>query len=238
MATLYSDILMDPQTGDLAIDKGLELIDSNQVSLRQRLWMRFNTWKGSWYFDELFGFPYMDFLSKKVMKTVLDNKIMEVARQEPDVLNIVNFQSTMDRRSRTYQAFFEVVTKENEIVRLAFVGLDQFTYPQPDSGTTSLCDDEGWIKWANKLYYLINFRLPRTGDATWWNQYAGPEMENPIPVGSLLTQDKDLLMTEAEQTINRNTWTLAPDEREYSGVIATSNDEAIANQSGRAIDVN
>lgn len=45
-------------------------------------------------------------------------------------------------------------------------------------------------------------------------------------------------MTEAEQTINRNTWTLAPDEREYSGVIATSNDEAIANQSGRAIDVN
>lgn len=238
MPTLYSDFLIDPATGDLDIRSGLQVIESNQMSLRQRLWMRFNTWKGSWYWDETFGMPYTDYIGKKVMKTILDNKIRSIAREEPDVLNIINFESTMDRRSRTYQAFFEVVTKENEIVRIAFIGFDQFEYPQPEAGSTSLCDDEGWIKWANKLYYLINFRLPHTGDATWWSEWAGPEMENPIPVGSLLSQDKDLLLTDADQTINRNSFKTTVDEREFSGVISTTDGEAIANQSDRGIDVN
>lgn len=238
MPTLYSDFLIDPTTGDLDIRSGLQVIESNQISLRQRLWMRFNTWKGSWYWDETFGFPYLEYIGKKVMKTILDNKIRSIAREEPDVLNIINFESTMDRRSRTYQAFFEVVTKENEIVRIAFIGFDQFEYPQPEAGSTSLCDGEGWIKWANKLYYLINFRLPRTGDATWWSEYAGPEMENPIPVGSLLSQDKDLLLTDADQTINRNNFKTTVDEREFSGVLTTTDGEAIANQSDRGIDVN
>lgn len=238
MPTLYSDFLIDPATGDLDIRSGLQVIESNQISLRQRLWMRFNTWKGSWYWDETFGMPYTDYIGKKVMKTILDNKIRSIAREEPDVLNIINFESTMDRRSRTYQAFFEVVTKENEIVRIAFIGFDQFEYPQPEAGSTSLCDDEGWIKWANKLYYLINFRLPHTGDATWWSEWAGPEMENPIPVGSLLSQDKDLLLTDADQTINRNSFKTTVDEREFSGVISTTDGEAIANQSDRGIDVN
>lgn len=238
MPTLYSDFLIDPTTGDLDIRSGLQVIESNQMSLRQRLWMRFNTWTGSWYFDETFGFPYLSFIGKKVMKTVLDNKIRSIAREEPDVLNIINFESTMDRRSRTYQAFFEVVTKENEIVRIAFIGFDQFEYPQPEAGSTSLCDDEGWIEWANKLYYLINFRLPRTGDATWWSEWAGPEMENPIPVGSLLSQDKELLLTDADQTLNRNNFQIIPDEREFSGVLTTTDGEAIANQSDRGIDVN
>lgn len=238
MPTLYSDFLIDPATGDLDIRSGLQVIESNQISLRQRLWMRFNTWKGSWYWDETFGMPYTDYIGKKVMKTILDNKIRSIAREEPDVLNIINFESTMDRRSRTYQAFFEVVTKENEIVRIAFIGFDQFEYPQPEAGSTSLCDDEGWIKWANKLYYLINFRLPHTGDAAWWSEWAGPEMENPIPVGSLLSQDKDLLLTDADQTINRNNFKTTVDEREFSGVISTTDGEAIANQSDRGIDVN
>lgn len=238
MPTLYSDFLIDPATGDLDIRSGLQVIESNQMSLRQRLWMRFNTWKGSWYWDETFGMPYTDYIGKKVMKTILDNKIRSIAREEPDVLNIINFESTMDRRSRTYQAFFEVVTKENEIVRIAFIGFDQFEYPQPEAGSTSLCDDEGWIKWANKLYYLINFRLPHTGDAIWWSEWAGPEMENPIPVGSLLSQDKDLLLTDADQTINRNNFKTTVDEREFSGVISTTDGEAIANQSDRGIDVN
>lgn len=204
MATLYADILMDPVTGDLDVSKGLQIIDSNQVSLRQRLWLRFNIWTGDWYFDETFGFPYRAYLSKKVMKTILDNKIKEVTRQEPDVLEITNFDSVMDRTTRSYQAFFEVMTKEQEIVRIAFVGTDEYSYPIPDEGQTTLCDDEGWIEWANKLYYLINFRLPRTGDATWWNTWADPNMENPIPVGSLQDGNDNLILTEEGSTLNRN----------------------------------
>lgn len=200
MATLYSDFLIDPVTGDLDVSQGLQLIESNQVSLRQRLWMRFNVWTGDWYFDESFGFPYRAYLSKKVMKTILDNKIKEVARMEPDVLEITSFDSKMDKTTRSYQAFFEVTTRENEVVLLAFVGEEEYSYPMAEDGRAVLCDDEGWIKWANKLYYLINFRLPVTGDATWWNTWAG-NAEGIAP-GSIVTQDGRAIVTQDDKTIN------------------------------------
>lgn len=201
MATLYSDFLMDPVTGDLDVSTGLQLIDSNQVSLRQRLWLRFNVWAGDWYFDETFGFPYRTYISKKVMKTVLDNKIKEITRLEPDVLEIADFQSVMDHTTRSYSAFFEVLTKEQEIVRIAFVGGDDYYYPTPNPETTTLCGNEGWIPWGNKLYYLINFRLPKTGDATWWNTWTG-DMENPVPPGTLLTRKSDPVVTPGDKAIN------------------------------------
>lgn len=178
MPTLYSDFAIDPATGDLDVSTGLRLLESNVDSLRQRLWMRFNVWTGDWYFDETFGFPYRTYLSKKVMKTILDNKIKAVARLEPDVIDIPTFQSVIDRKTRTYQAYFEVTTSEQEIVRLAFVGSEDFGYPTPDDGTATLCDDNGWIPWGNKLYYLINFRLPQIGDTTWWNTWAGDDVDH------------------------------------------------------------
>lgn len=202
MATLYSDFLIDPVTGDLDVSKGLTLIEDNQVSLRQRLWLRFNVWTGDWYFNESFGFPYRAYLSKKVMKTILDNKIKDVARLEPDVMEITSFDSIMDRTTRSYQAFFEVTTTENEIVRLAFVGDEEYKYPMADVGQAVLCDDEGWIKFANKLYYLINFRLPITGDATWWNTWAGDT--SGVPAGSILTQDNYPITTQDDRTLNVN----------------------------------
>lgn len=68
-------------------------------------------------------------------------------------------------------AYFEVVTREQEIVRIAFSGSDSYAFPKPTDSLTSLCDSQGWVTWANKLYQLINFRLPATGDATWINQW-------------------------------------------------------------------
>ena len=200
MATLYSDLLLDPTTMDLDVSQGLQLVESNVTSLRQRLWMRFNVWTRSWYFDESFGFPYRAYLSKKVLKTVLDNKIKEVTRMEPDVLEIRNFNSSMDRVSRSYQAFFEVVTKEQEVVRIAFIGEDEFYYPTAGEGSTTLCDNEGWIEWSNKLYYLINFRLPITGDATWWNTWAGNT--SGVSAGSIVTESGYPIVTQDNKTIN------------------------------------
>lgn len=206
MGTLYADLALDPSTMDLDVRNGLRIIDTNLESLRQRLYLRFNIWQRAWYFDETFGFPFADFLSKKVLKAVLDNKIKEACRSEPDVRDVINFKSVMDAGSRSYQAFFDVITVEDETISLAFVGLDGYTYPTPDDGQTSLCNDEGWLVWAEKLYYLINFRLPRTGDATWWNSWSGEnDLSNPIPVGSIMTRkQKKLLLDKFGNTLNRN----------------------------------
>ncbi len=176
MATQFKDLLLDPLTGDLDFgspgDRGMRLALTNQLSLRQRLYLRFAVWAGDWYFDETFGFPYRTFVGKKTVKAVLDGRIKSEVRQEPDVLQIIDFQSTMDVVSRSYKCFFTVVTAEGEEINLAFVGEDEYQYPTPPESNVQLCGDEGVIiNFKNKLYYLINFRLPKYGDSTWVNTW-------------------------------------------------------------------
>lgn len=176
MATQFKDLLLDPLTGDLDFgapgDRGMKVVLTNQLSLRQRLYLRFAIWAGDWYFDETFGFPYRTFIGKKTVKAVLDGRIKSEVRQEPDVLQIIDFQSTMDVVSRSYKCYFTVVTAEGEEVNLAFVGEDQYQYPTPPAGNVQLCGDDGAIiNFKNKLYYLINFQLPKYGDRTWVNTW-------------------------------------------------------------------
>jgi len=176
MSTLYKDFLLDPLTGDLSFDstdkKEMVLTPTNQLSLRQRLYLRFSVWLGDWYFDDTFGFPYRTFVGKKTVKSVLDGRIKQEVRQEPDVLQILDFTSTMDVASRSYECYFTVYTQEEEEINLAFVGSDKYEYPTPPESNTSLCGDEGAaIEFKNKLYYLVNFRLPKYGDSTWENTW-------------------------------------------------------------------
>jgi hypothetical protein len=188
MPTLFSDFTLDA-SGDLDFsDGGIGLIESNQVSLRQRLYIRFNVWTGDWYFDESFGFPYRTFISKKTMKAVLDNRIKDTVRLEPDVMSIVDFRSVMKSASRSYECYFTVITQEGEEVSLAFLGSDPYQYPTPPEGNVTLCgDDNQFINWQNKLYYLINFRLPIYGDATWYNTWSG---QGPISRSRILIDQK------------------------------------------------
>jgi len=173
VATQFKDFALDPLTGDLDLSGGqMNLILTNQKSLRQRLFLRFAIWNGDWFFDDTFGFPYRAFIAKKTVKSVLDARIKKEVRLEPDVINITDFNSEMDVVSRSYQCYFTVSTEEGEEVNLAFVGSDPYLYPTPPEGGASLCGDESEvITFKNKLYYLINFQLPRYGDKTWVNTW-------------------------------------------------------------------
>lgn len=176
MATQFKDFLLDPLTGDLSFgditSRGMNIVTENQMSLRQRLYLRFAIWGGDWYFDEAFGFPYRTFISRKVIKAVLDGRIKSEVRQEPDILEITDFVSTMNVSSRTYSCYFTVVTAEGDEINLSFQGGDEFYYPTPKEGNVQLCGDGiDVIEFKNKLYYLINFRLPQYGDSTWINNW-------------------------------------------------------------------
>lgn len=203
MPTLFSDLALDPVTGDLDLSgNGLNTIESNQISLRQRLVVRFNVWQGEWFFDELLGFPYNVYISKKVMKAVLDNKIRETVNLEPDVLQIQDFRSTMDVIRRRYAAYFDVLTREGDTISIAFSGDDDYFYPTPNEESIRLCGDEGWIRWQNKLYYQINFRLPYYGDGTWWNKWK-PDPNPNVGDGYLLTENDEIITTEDDYPLVR-----------------------------------
>lgn len=199
MPTLYSDLQMDPVTGDLDLTGNtMNLITSNLISLRQRLWIRFSVWTGDWYFNQLFGFPYRAFIAKKVKKSVLDGRIKKEVRAEPDVLDITEFSSTMDVVVRSYTCYLTVTTREGDELNIAFSAEQGYTYPTPSEGAASLCGDDQWVTWQNKLYYLINFRMPVYGDATWINTWAG---DVSAPEYALGTQSEETITTQLDQPI-------------------------------------
>lgn len=169
MSTNYSDLQLD-DTGDLLLtNNDLTLITENLISVRQRLAMKFNIWKEEWKFDLSFGFPYMDFLGKKIDKSIIDAKVRQTATSPVDVLRIENFQSFFS--NRYYEAYFTVVTTEMEEINIAFFGTDEFSYPPPGTLDDELCDVDSQVEFGGKLYSFINFRLNIAGDSTWDNQW-------------------------------------------------------------------
>lgn len=173
MATNFIDLQLDKSTGDLLFRNGdLVLIDNNLDSLWQRLTLNFSIWLGEWQFNTTYGFPYQDLLGKKTPKNVVDSAVRVAVFKEPDVLRIQNFTSSFDKNTRSYEAYFEVITTELETINIAFIGND-YIYPSPEDTTQQLCPSLGDVVFGEKLYHLINFRLPFTKDATWINEWQG-----------------------------------------------------------------
>lgn len=172
MATQYEDFKLNVATGDIDLfGDGLNLVKENKLSLQQRLVMRFSIWEGNWEFDLSLGFPYRTYIGNKVIKSIIDAKIKQTVRLEADVIAIENFTSTLQNASRSYSAYFNVITAESEVVPMAFVSIDEFDYPSGTGGPPSICNQDGQVVAANKLYYLINFRMPAFGDSTWINKW-------------------------------------------------------------------
>lgn len=172
MATNNSDLMLHPETGDLLLtNNDLTLITSNLDSVRQRLALKFSIWKNEWQFDISFGFDYLSYIGKKVSKSIIDAKVKQTALSPSDVLRIENFNSSFSKRF--YEAYFTVVTTELEEVNIAFFGIDEFSYPSPESLENEICPVEGQIELGGKLYHFINFRLPFNQDSTWINEWQG-----------------------------------------------------------------
>lgn len=174
MATNYSDLQLDQTTGDLLITESgdFQLVTTNIESLWQRLLLRFSIWQNEWQFNLDFGFPYDDYLGKKTPKQIIDSKIRETVRLEPDVLRIEDFRSSFNEQSRQYEAYLTVITQELEEVNIAYFG-DGYYYPSPEDTSQDLCPSIGQAAFGAKLYHFINFRLPFTGDSTWINTWQG-----------------------------------------------------------------
>lgn len=173
MATNYSDLQLDQTSGDLLIAESgdFQLITTNIESLWQRLLINFSIWKNEWQFNLDFGFPYGEYLGQKTPKEIVDAKIRETVRSEPDVLRIQDFTSSFNAQSRQYEAYLTVITQELEEVNVAYFG-DGYYYPSPDETAQDLCPSLGEVEYGAKLYHFINFRLPLGGDATWINTWS------------------------------------------------------------------
>ena len=65
-------------------------------SVSQRLLIRLRTFKGEWFLDKEYGFPYFQkVLGKKVNKSYVDRVYREEILKEQGIVSIIEFNSTL-----------------------------------------------------------------------------------------------------------------------------------------------
>lgn len=88
----------------------------NRLTVAQRLKIKLMTFKNEWFLDTSIGMPYFQQILKRgVSKTTIDVIFQEAILSEPDVLEIIEFNSIIDTIERSYQLSFKVRTNQNQI---------------------------------------------------------------------------------------------------------------------------
>ena len=88
----------------------------NRVTVAQRLKIKLLTFQKEWYLDNTIGIPYFQtILTRGVSKATIDIIYQEAILADPDVVEIVEFNSIIDTAARSYQMSFRVRTNVNQI---------------------------------------------------------------------------------------------------------------------------
>ena len=171
------DLLINEATGDLDITNGdFGLTVDSGTSLRQRLTMRFSTWKGEWAYNEALGTPYRQrLLVAGTTREQADAEFIAQINLEDDVTAVRNVTSTFDPVTRSYVLQRIEAYVDNVLVDLSLAApqFTKFSYPVPadvEDETFNVCAlDQGFIDDSNALYKFLNVQLPLSGESTWWN---------------------------------------------------------------------
>ena len=79
-----------------------------KASVSQRLVTRLKTFKGEWFMDNTYGFPYFqEVLGKKISKEDVDNIYRREILKERGVKNLTYFKSTLSK-DRVYKLEFRI----------------------------------------------------------------------------------------------------------------------------------
>lgn len=173
----FMDLLIDETTGDLSIINGdFALTPDSGTSLRQRLTMRFSTWKGEWVYNQALGTPYRQrLLVAGTTREQADAEFIAQINLEDDVTAVKNVQSTFDPITRSYVLERIEAYVDNVLVDLSLAApqFTRYSYPVPQDiteETFNVCSvDQDFLDDANDLYKFLNVQLPISGSSTWWN---------------------------------------------------------------------
>lgn len=103
------DILLNPETHDaLFVNGSCHMTTSLGESVAQRLKVTLLTFRGEWFLDTTYGVPYRESVfGKGRVKSVVDAVFVDIIKQDPDVIEIVEFNSTLTY-ARDYTIEFTV----------------------------------------------------------------------------------------------------------------------------------
>lgn len=112
-----TELLANPNTNDLIFINGAcPVTYENKVTVAQRLKIRLLTFRGEWFLDTTVGLPYFQtILVRGVSKATIDAIFQEEILSDPDVVELVDFNSLIDVQARSYNLSFRVRTNQNQV---------------------------------------------------------------------------------------------------------------------------
>lgn len=153
MATEYADFLLS--NGDLDLSgSDISLIDSNLISLKQRLDLRFAVWQAEWKYDESYGTPYRDYIGITKDKATIDQEIKRQILKEPDVVEISSLTSSINKKLRLYTFLVDVSTNEATLTYSLNLK-DSFEYEIP--AYSSSCEESVVHQYGTSAPYDFSF---------------------------------------------------------------------------------
>lgn len=109
------DLLLNTDTHDLVFINGKCPVTQLLVDVvTQRLKIKLYTFLGEWFLDTSIGIPYFQQIFGKVRsKATVDIIFQKVIADDPDVIEILVFESTVDSSLRGYTMNFTVRVSDN-----------------------------------------------------------------------------------------------------------------------------
>ena len=111
------DLLLDPITHDLVFVNGESPVTQTQAEIvAQRLKITLYTFLGEWFLDRTIGVPYFQqIFGKGRTNSAVDVIFQRFISNDPGVIEIREFQSTLEPQGRGYVMTFSVRVANNVI---------------------------------------------------------------------------------------------------------------------------
>ena len=113
------DILLDETTHDIVFKNGeTPVTESIADGLKQRLKIKFLTFKGEWFLNTNYGTPYyQQIFGKGRSKSSIDLIFRQLILEDADVDSLLSFDSSLGS-DRTYSLSFSVKSVTGETIEI------------------------------------------------------------------------------------------------------------------------
>ena len=109
------DLLLDSDTNDIIFVNGQCPVTQRLTDVvAQRLKITLYTFLGEWFLDTSIGVPYFQQIFGKVRsKSTIDLIFQRIIANDPDVIEILSFESELAASTRGYTMTFQVRVRDN-----------------------------------------------------------------------------------------------------------------------------
>ncbi len=113
------DLRLDTTEHDILLgdDLDFQLTETEDESLAQRLKVKLLTFQGEWFLDSEEGMPWIsDVFGKNRSLQAINSLLQDQILEEPEVIQIVSFSSTLDNSNRVLSISFTVQSDTSDEV--------------------------------------------------------------------------------------------------------------------------